>query len=397
MLPANATKEAFLQGDPSKWSLQSSAYKMADNKMNDITVEINPATATSAVSNMIYSCNASNLQAAAIMETPFGDNSYMTFRFAPMDQRAAYNYCPNVQYSRDSGNPNVGNSADGTLKNCMIGFFEADTGMFTGADIKTRPRWVRDPIQMKSYSFRVLDNVQTYAGSAVRGDIVKGSRGTLTGKPAFDPSMVFTILYKGGKVSYFVNDLLVDQANYSLPGGKSLFAYYAPNGLPSGAQMILNFSAGSLVQGGGAPPPCTTYCDPTPIYQASAAQASSALQQQASSALQQQASSALKQQASAALQQQASAAMQKQASSALQQQASAAYELKMRYFDASKILAKTLSASIDKGQALSKPVIDPLQPMAQGALSAIRAPPQGGGRRRRGKKTRRAKKSRRRH
>ena len=200
-------------------------------------------------------------------------------------------------------------------------------------------------------------------------------------------------------MNFFVDDMLVDQKAFALPAGKALFAYYSPLEIPGGPQRITNFSVGSLTQaGGGDMPDCTTYCNPTKVYVASSArqleqQASSATVQRASSArqLEQQASSATVQRASSArqLEQQASSATVQLASSATRQRASAAYELKMKYIDAPKVLAKALTSSLEQGQTLNKTAVTAVQPTVQGALSVIRDT-QSGGRRRRGKKTRKA-------
>jgi len=311
----------------------------------------------------------------------------MSFKIDPMDGRAANMYCPNVRYLSNDPSPGaVANAADGTLKNCMIGFFAVDKGTF---DIKG-PRWTGDMVQLFGHAFRVRGHIGTayygkenYGRTVVRGD---GPMTKFLGQPdmklpAFNRDMVFTITYSKGMMNYFVDDVLVDQKAFSLPGGKALFAYYSPLELPSGAQRITNFSVGSLTQaGGGDMPVCTTYCNPEKVYMASSARV---VEQQASSAKAQEASSAQ------VVARQASSARAQEASSAVVQGASSAYAEKMKYYDTGKTLAKTLVDSVDQGQKLATAVVSPLQPSVQAALKAMRAA-QAGGRRRRGKKSRKA-------
>ena len=395
-------ENSWLINHPSKWGVQSSNYTIRDGhnkgKIQDMSVEINPATATSKEIVNVTSCNGTNLSASAVYQVPFTDNCYMSFKIDPITQADANKYCPNVQYLSNDPSPGANaNKPDGTLKNCMIGFIAVDKDMFEGRgatpadkanDLLRRPRWIGDMVQLFGHAFRVRGHIGTayygkenYGPTVVRGD---GPMTKFLGQPdmrlpAFNRDMVFTITYTRGMMNYFVNDVLVDQKAFSLPGGKALFAYYDPLELPSGPQRIVNFSVGSLLtQAGGNMPDCTTYCDPTKVYRASSARV---VEQQASSARAQQASSAR------VVERQASSARAQAASSAVVQGASSAYAEKMKYYDTGKTLAKTLVDSLSQGQKLGTPVVTPLQPSAQGALKAMRAA-QAGGRRRRGKKTR---------
>jgi hypothetical protein len=370
-----------------------------------MSVEINPATPTSKEVVNVTSCNGVNLSASALYKVPFTDNCYMSFKIDPMSQADANKYCPNVQYLSNDPSPGApANKPDGTLKSCMIGFFAVDKDTF---DVKG-PRWTGDMVQLFGHAFRVRGHIGTayfgkenYGRTVVRGNSPSALQTAShhMALPEFNRNMVFTLTDSKGMMNFFVDDMLVDQKAFALPAGKALFAYYSPLEIPGGPQRITNFSVGSLTQaGGGDMPDCTTYCNPTKVYVASSArqleqQASSATVQRASSArqLEQQASSATVQRASSArqLEQQASSATVQLASSATRQRASAAYELKMKYIDAPKVLAKALTSSLEQGQTLNKTAVTAVQPTVQGALSVIRDT-QSGGRRRRGKKTRKA-------
>jgi len=76
--PAGAGESWSAFNHPSKWIVQSSNYTIRDghnkDKIQDISVEINPATSTTKEVVNVTSCNGTNLSASALYNVPFTDN-----------------------------------------------------------------------------------------------------------------------------------------------------------------------------------------------------------------------------------------------------------------------------------------------------------------------------------
>jgi hypothetical protein len=347
-----------------------------DVPTQDIKVDVIPATSTKVAQVDITSRNGNNLSSVAFNTTGQTDGFYMVFEI------------------RDLGAPTAG-----TLKNVIVGFARSNNpSNFNRGDIETRGTGFVVKGDMLIWGNEKLGNGGVKA--AVKGN---NSKASSTFQPVanlkWNPSMVFTIHYSGGFFSYFANDILLGKIQ--TPVGAPWYAFVAPYEEPSTNVGVKIVSLGSVAQGGGFLPECTTYCDPTKVYTASAAQASSARASSAAAELRASAAAGVARASSAAAQIRASAAagvarassaaaemrassaagIARASSAAAVLRASSARAEEMKYFDAGKTLALALGTSIQVGQAPATPAVAQVQPTVVAATRVINA--QGGGRRRR--------------